>query len=270
VETMITTAERWDVSGNIGRPQLRRRVEPAGQPMSAEEPRGDQEITLLLQAWRQGDDLALEHLVPLVYNELHRIAGNEMGRERRDHTLQPTALVNEVYLRLVNLKAVSWNDRAHFFAVAARSMRRILVDRARAKLSAKRGGFAHTIALEDAGDLPDLVRRPDLVALDAALARLGQVDSRRSQVVELRYFGGLDVNETAAVLNVSRSTVIRDWTVAKAWPFRELSANPESPTAKVKSKTAWEWTGRCTRRRRRLDGCTRDRPSVRAADPGRK
>jgi len=115
-------------------------------------------------------------------------------------------------------------------------MRRILVDRARAKLSAKRGGFAHTIALEDAGDVPDLVRRPDVVALDDALARLGQVDPRRSQVVELRYFGGLDVDETAAVLNVSRSTVIRDWTVARAWLFRELSANPECPTPNLKSE----------------------------------
>ena len=194
------------------------------------------DLTMLLLAWRAGDEEALRRLIPAVEDQLLRLARRAMAHERPSETLQPTALVNEIYLRLVDMRRVSWNDRAHFFAVAARSMRRILVDRARAKLSAKRGGFAHTIALEDAGDVPDLVRRPDVVALDDALARLGQVDPRRSQVVELRYFGGLDVDETAAVLNVSRSTVIRDWTVAKAWLFRELSANPESPTAKVKSK----------------------------------
>ena len=194
------------------------------------------DLTMLLLAWRAGDEDALGRLIPRVEDQLVRLARRVMANERPSETLQPTALVNEAYLRLVDMRRVSWTDRAHFFAVAARSMRRILVDRARARLSAKRGGLAQTIALEKAGDVPDLVRRPDLVALDAALARLGQVDPRRSQVVELRYFGGLDVDETAAVLNVSRSTVIRDWTVAKAWLFRELSASPKSPAPSVKAK----------------------------------
>ena len=194
------------------------------------------DLTTLLLAWRAGDEGALRRLIPAVEDQLVRIARRVMAGERHHETLQPTALVNEVYLRLVDIGQVSWNDRAHFLAVVARSMRRILVDRARARLSAKRGGFAHTIALEEAGDVPARVRRPDLVALDAALARLGKVDPRRSQVVELRYFGGLDIDETAAVLNVSRSTVIRDWTVAKAWLFRELSAHPESPSPNPKSR----------------------------------
>jgi RNA polymerase sigma factor (TIGR02999 family) len=189
--------------------------------MSAEEPRGDQEITLLLQAWRQGDDLALEHLVPLVYNELHRIARNEMGRERRDHTLQPTALVNEVYLRLVNLKAVSWNDRAHFFALTARLMRRILVDLARAKGYQKRGGGAPKASLDEAAAVPTM-QPEDLVALDDAMQRLAAMDPRRSQVVELRFFGGLEIEEIAEVLKVSRHTVMRDWALARTWLFREL------------------------------------------------
>ena len=194
------------------------------------------DLTMLLLAWRAGDEDALGRLIPRVEDQLVRLARRVMANERPSETLQPTALVNEAYLRLVDMRRVSWTDRAHFFAVAARSMRRILVDRARARLSAKRGGSAHTIAFEEAGDVPGLMRRPDLVALDDALARLGQVDPRRSQVVELRYFGGLNVDETAAVLNVSRSTVIRDWTVAKAWLFRELSANPKRPTSNAKSK----------------------------------
>lgn len=182
-------------------------------------------VTALLTDWSRGDASALDRLVPLVYAELRRIAARQLRGERPNHTLQPTALVNEVYLRLVDMRRVSWTDRAHFFALAARSMRRILVDRARARSSAKRGGFARTVVLDEARDVADIVNRPDLVALDAALTKLAAVDPRRSQVVELRFFGGLDVDETAAVMNISRSTVVRDWTVAKTWLFRELSAD---------------------------------------------
>jgi len=184
-----------------------------------------EDLTVLLLAWRGGDEDALNRLIPAVEQQLRRIARRVMSHERPDDTLQPTALVNEVYLRLVDMRRVSWTDRAHFFALAARSMRRILVDRARARSSAKRGGFARTVVLDEARDVADIVNRPDLVALDAALTKLAAVDPRRSQVVELRFFGGLDVDETAAVMNISRSTVVRDWTVAKTWLFRELSAN---------------------------------------------
>ncbi len=181
------------------------------------------DLTGLLLAWRGGDEQALHRLMPAVERQLLRVARAAMRGERPDDTLQPTALVNELYLRLVDLTQVSWTDRAHFFALAARMMRRILVDRARARRTGKRGGAQHLIALDAAGDVPEHARRPDLVALDEALTRLAAIDPRRSQVVELRFFGGLDVDETAAVLSVSRSSVIRDWTVARAWLFRELA-----------------------------------------------
>ena len=192
----------------------------ADGPMDREE---SPDLTGLLLAWRGGDEQALHRLMTAVERQLLRIARGAMSGERPDDTLQPTALVNELYLRLVDLERVSWTDRAHFFALAARLMRRILVDRARARRTDKRGGALHLIALDDAGDVPEQARRPDLVALDAALTRLAAIDPRRSQVVELRFFGGLDVDETAAVLSLSRSTVIRDWTVARAWLFRELA-----------------------------------------------
>jgi len=181
------------------------------------------DLTGLLLAWRAGDEQALHRLMPVVERQLRRVARRAMSGERPDDTLQPTALVNELYLRLVDLKRVSWADRAHFFALAARMMRRILVDRARGRQTDKRAGGLLRIALDDAGDIPERVRRPDLVALDAALTRLSEIDPRRSQVVELRFFAGLDVDETAAILSLSRSTVIRDWTVARAWLFRELA-----------------------------------------------
>src|SRR5687768_5803034 len=178
-------------------------------------------VTTLLLAWGEGDEGALEQLVPLVHRELRRLAQRAMAGERADHTLQPTALVNEVYLRLVDLKNVRWNDRAHFFALSARLMRRILVDIARTRRYQKRGAGAPVVGLHDT-----IVVAPekgeDLVALDEALQRLAEIDPRRSQVVELRFFGGLGVEETAEVLNVSRHTVMRDWTLARTWLFREL------------------------------------------------
>jgi RNA polymerase sigma factor (TIGR02999 family) len=178
-------------------------------------------VTTLLLAWGDGDESALEQLIPLVHRELRRIAQRAMAGERADHTLQPTALVNEVYLRLVDMKCVRWNDRAHFFALSARLMRRILVDIARSRQVQKRGGGVVTINL-DHDLVPAPERGEDLVALDEALERLGEFDPRRKQVVELRFFGGLGVEEVADVLKISRQTVMRDWTLARTWLFREL------------------------------------------------
>jgi len=180
------------------------------------------EITGLLQAWSQGDDQALENLTPLVYEELHRAAKRCISRERRGHTLQTTALINELYLRMIDLRRVSWQDRAHFFAVCARLMRRILTDLFRARQYVKRGGGAQCISLE-AAPVMCLEARRDLLAIDEALKQLAGVDGRKSQVVELRFFGGLTVKETAEVLKVSPETVMRDWKLAKAWLLRELS-----------------------------------------------
>jgi RNA polymerase sigma factor (TIGR02999 family) len=179
------------------------------------------DITQLLRAWGTGDEHALERLTPLVYDELRRAAKRHMARERDGHTLQTTALINEVYLRLVNLDDVSWQDRAHFFAICARLMRRILTDYARSRGYLKRGGDARRITLDEALMVsadPSL----DLVALEGALTKLGEVDSRKSSVVELRFFGGLSLKETAAVLKISADTVTRDWNLAKAWLLREM------------------------------------------------
>ena len=180
------------------------------------------EITELLQAWRQGDERALEKLTPQVYRELHRAAKRCMERERDGHTLQTTALINELYLRLSDLKPIDWQNRAHFFALCARQMRRILTDQARSRQSHKRGGGAQLVSLD-----VDLVATPEasgnLVAMDDALHRLAKVDERKSQVIEMRFFGGLSVDETAEVLRVSPETVMRDWKLAKAWLHRELS-----------------------------------------------
>jgi RNA polymerase sigma factor (TIGR02999 family) len=180
------------------------------------------EITELLQAWRQGDEWALEKLTPQVYRELHRAARRCMERERDGHTLQTTALINELYLRLSDLKPIDWQNRAHFFALCARQMRRILTDQARARQSHKRGGGTQLVSLD-----VDLVATPEasgnLVAMDDALHRLAKVDERKSQVIEMRFFGGLSVDETAEVLRVSPETVMRDWKLAKAWLHRELS-----------------------------------------------
>lgn len=187
------------------------------------------EVTGLLRAWSQGDEQALERLTPLVYDELRRIAGRYMARERPDHTLQATALVNEAYLRLVDAKGVSWQDRAHFFAISARTMRHILVDFARSRRYQKRGGGAEPVSLEESLVIQGQPGA-DLVALDDALNALAEMDARSSRVVELRFFGGLTVEETAEVLKVSPETVMRDWKVAKAWLLRELSRDkPNDP-----------------------------------------
>jgi RNA polymerase sigma-70 factor, ECF subfamily len=185
------------------------------------------EITQLLRAWSAGDSQALEKLTPLVYEELHRAAQRYMARERPDHTLQTTALINEVYLRLVDLRDVAWQDRGHFFAMCARLMRRILTDFARARHYQKRGGAACRISFDEslfASEDPS----PDLVALDDALNGLADIDERKSQVVELRFFGGLSAGETAKVLSVSEETVKRDWKLAKLWLLREMSGENQS------------------------------------------
>ncbi len=180
------------------------------------------EVTELLKAWTAGDEQALEKLTPLVYQQLHRVAQRCMAGERTGHTLQTTALVNEVYLQLVDCGQVNWQDRAHFFAVSAQLMRRILIDFARSRGYQKRGGGAPHLSMDDA---PSVCNEPDtnLVALDDALKALAAVDARKSRVVELRFFGGLSIEETAEVLRVSVETVVRDWRLAKVWLLRELS-----------------------------------------------
>lgn len=180
------------------------------------------EVTRLLKAWTAGDEHALEKLTPMVYDQLHRVAQRCMAGERPGHTLQTTALVNEVYLRLVDCAQVNWQDRAHFFAVSAQLMRRILIDFARSRGSKKRGGGLAQVSLEDAATVcsePD----PNLVELDDALKSLAEMDARKSKVVELKFFGGLSTDETAEVLRVSRETVVRDWRLAKVWLLREMS-----------------------------------------------
>lgn len=179
-------------------------------------------ITELLVAWGRGDQSALDALAPLVHRELHRLAARHMAGERPGHMLQATALVNEAYLRLVDWKGVRWQNRAHFFAMAAQIMRRILVDVARARASAKRGGRPLHVSLSEAAQVP-LGSSVDLVALDDALKTLEGLHARQSRVVELRFFGGLDLEETAHVLGVSVGTVRRDWSLARAWLYRELS-----------------------------------------------
>ena len=179
------------------------------------------DVTALLRAWQLGDQQALERLAPIVYDELRRIARRHLRHERPDHPLQATALVHEAYLKLVDIRAMDWRDRAHFFAMASRLMRRVLVDAARAGRYQKRGGGAVPVTLSDAL-LPVVVRDHDLQALDDALETLARVDHRKSRVVELRYFGGLSLEETAAVLQVSSDTVTRDWKFARTWLLREL------------------------------------------------
>ena len=179
------------------------------------------EVTQLLLAWSHGDQAALDQLIPLVYEELRRLAKRQMGRERPGHTLQTTALVNEAYLRLIDSSQVHWQSRAHFFAISAQLMRRILVDFARARHNLKRGGQTPRVSLTEALEVaPE--READLVALDDALQTLAALDPRQSRVVELRFFGGLSVEEAAEVLKVSPETVKRDWRLAKVWLLREL------------------------------------------------
>ncbi len=185
------------------------------------------EITRLLVAWGNGDESALVDLTALVYEELHRLAHHYMSGERAGHTLQTTALVNEAYVRLIDWKSVRWQNRAHFFAVSAQLMRRILVDFARARGYQKRGGGARPVTLDDAAVVTD-DKGADIVALDEALLALAKLDERQSRVVELRFFGGLSVEETAEVLKVSPGTVRRDWSLARAWLHRELAVSRES------------------------------------------
>ena len=186
------------------------------------------DVTALLIEWRDGNTEAIEKLLPLVHEELRRIAKRHMAGERPGHTLQATALVNEVYLRLVDIRRIQWQDRAHFFAMAARLMRRVLVDFARARKNQKRGGALHRVTLDQellvANEGPH-----DLIDIDEALNALAAQYERKAQVVELRFFGGLSVEETAEVLKISQETVMRDWKFAKSWLMRELSRNGSMP-----------------------------------------
>ena len=181
-----------------------------------------QEVSQLLIQWSNGDKSALNKLTPLIYDELRRLAHHYMSHERAGHTLQTTALVNEAYLRLVNRKDVHWQNRAHFFAIAAKLMRSILVDHARSRTYAKRGGGAAKVSLDEAL-IVSQERAGEVVALDDALRRLEEIDAQQSHIVELRFFAGLTIEETAEVLSLSPATIKREWTTAKAWLYRELS-----------------------------------------------
>lgn len=180
------------------------------------------QITQLLIAWSNGDQAARDELMSIVYRELHRLAHHYMKRESPGHTLQTSALVNEAYLKIVDQRNVHWRNRAHFFGIAAQMMRRILVDYARSRSYAKRGGGTREVSLDEALIVSD-ERSAEVVALDEMLKRLADIDERKSQIVELRFFGGLSIEETAEVLTVSPGTVMRDWTLAKAWLRREMS-----------------------------------------------
>jgi RNA polymerase sigma-70 factor, ECF subfamily len=190
-------------------------------------------ITQLLTEYRKGDQRALDALLPQVYEQLHRLAAGYMRKENAGHTLQPTALVNEAFMKLVKGADVDWRNRSHFFAVAANIMRHILVDHAKAKRAAKRGGGGIVVAFDEkfhTGPKED-DNTPDLIALDAALKRLAEIDERQAKVVELRYFGGMSVEETAEALTTSPATVKRDWAAAKLWLYRELKKQDEHKAA---------------------------------------
>lgn len=183
------------------------------------------ELTQFLIDWNRGDAEALERLMPFVYQELHQLAQKHLRRERPNHTLQATALVHEAYLRLIDQTKVEWQNRAHFFAIAAQMMRRIMVDYARARAFEKRGGDALHVSLQEADLVADEKRSPDVLALDEALNELEKLDKRKASVVELRFFGGLSVEETAEVLQVSVGTVIRDWNFAKSWLYQQMKSD---------------------------------------------
>jgi RNA polymerase sigma factor (TIGR02999 family) len=191
--------------------------------MAAASPKG---VTELLKAWSNGEQDALEELIPLVYRELHSLAHRYMARERDGHTLQSTALIHEAYGRLIDLKDVSWQNRAHFFAVSAQMMRRILVDYARTRRFQKRGGEWRQVPLNEALAVFQH-QHTDVVALDDALRTLARIDPRKAEVVEMRFFGGLTIKEIAGVLNVSEETILRDWRLAKVWLLRQLSKTDE-------------------------------------------
>ena len=183
-----------------------------------------QDVTQLLAAWSNGDQAARDQLIPLVYDELHRLAHHYMKRESPGHTLQTSALVNEAFVRLVDQRNVKWQNRAHFFGIAAQMMRRILVDYARQRRYAKRGGDAQQISFDEVLIVSE-ERSAEVIAIHEALERFAEIDVRKSQIVELRFFGGLSIEETADVLAVSPGTVMRDWTLAKAWLRREMTNN---------------------------------------------
>jgi RNA polymerase sigma-70 factor (ECF subfamily) len=182
-----------------------------------------EQVTQLLSNWRNGDRTAFDSLFSLVYEELRAMASSYMRRERPDHTLQTTALVNEAYIKLLGQSDALWENRVYFFAIAAKVMRQILIDYARTRRYAKRGGGVVKLTLDETATLSDQ-RAGELVALDEALQRLEEIDPRKSQVVELRFFGGLTIDETAGFLNVSRNTVTRDWEMARAWLYQQVSA----------------------------------------------
>ena len=194
---------------------------------TGDSPPPGQDVTRLLRAWSEGDTQALEQLTPLVYEELYRRAHWHMARENAGHMLQATALVNEIYVRMVDLRGVSWRDRAHFFAMSSRLIRQVLVDAARSKHAQKRGGHSPHVTIDESL-LVSEEPHADVLALDDALSALATIDPRKSQVVELRFFGGLDIEETAEVLKVSPDTVKRDWKLAKAWLRRELTQRTNS------------------------------------------
>ncbi len=179
------------------------------------------EITRILKSWSGGNREAVDDLMPLVYDELHKVAAQYLRRQRPDHTLQPTALVNEAYLKLIDLSNVNWQDRAHFFAFASQTMRHILVDHARSLGREKRGGDAQKVSLDEAMSFSD-EKEVDLLSLDEALRRLAKIDEQQSRIVELRFFGGLTVEETALVLHISPATVKREWRIARAWLYKAM------------------------------------------------
>ena len=180
------------------------------------------EVTVFLKAWSGGDREAADRLMMLVYDEMRRLAASYLQRQRSDHTLQPTALVHEVYMKLIDVSQIDWQDRAHFFAVAAQTMRNILVDHARAVAADKRGGGAQKIALDDAVSFSNEKQDVDLLALDEALQELARQDATQSRIIELRFFGGLTIEETAEVLKISPATIKREWATARAWLFRRM------------------------------------------------
>jgi RNA polymerase sigma factor (TIGR02999 family) len=188
---------------------------------------GPADVTRLLRSWSSGNSSALDQLVPMVYAELQRIADRHLNAEYRAHTLQPTALVHEAFLRLEGGVDISWHDRAHFFAVAAQVMRRVLVDHARSRLAQKRGGGAIAITLDESSKYAESAE-PDVLDVDRALEELAALDQRQARIVELRFFGGMSVEETAEALNISPATVKREWTVAKTWIRRRLMAGGEA------------------------------------------
>jgi RNA polymerase sigma factor (TIGR02999 family) len=190
-------------------------------------PPGD--VTALLRDWQKGDRQALDRLIPAVYRELHLMASRLMARERRDGTIQTTGLVNEAYLKLVDQRAVDWHDRAHFFAIAARVMRRVLLDAARRRRRGKRGGGAVPVPMDGVAVATQDADAVDVLAVDRALQDLEQLDPDQAKIVELRFFGGLTVEETAVVLGVSPGTVKREWAVAKGWLYRALTGGPGQP-----------------------------------------